>query len=91
MKLITLLTLLFMVVSVSAQLNTHHDNYPTNTYKLMSEVSTSATNANFYNEKGLMKEQEGDLESALEFYSKAVNMASNTTAFLFNKARQHRF
>ena len=74
------LILNLLCISVKAQESTYNS-----LFKLTSEVSTSATNANHYNERGLIKEREGDLEGALEFYSIAVNMASKVPAYLFNK------
>lgn len=84
-KIIIVLACMSMTFIVLAQgsYTTSSDNY-FNLIQYVSDVNFNIGNANYYNERGLLKERENDLEGALEYYAKAVNIASQTPAYLFN-------
>lgn len=87
MKAFLLITLyMFLSMAVSAQTEVSSSvSHSDNIISLTSEVNLSGANANYYNERGLLAEQQNNYQQALFYYDKAANMAPGNTVFLFNK------
>lgn len=81
LNICTLATLTLLPTPATTQEN----NGAARLLELANEVNVSGVNANVYNERGLQREQAGNLEQALEYYTIAANMAPGTAAFAFNR------
>lgn len=77
-------TYAFSVTKAQGVTETTIGEAPLNMERYITDINLSLSNANYYNERGLIKERENDLDGALEFYGTAVNIAPQTPAYLFN-------